>query len=756
LISQQQFAAMSIEGISVNASNWQKEAFQALIQENYSVMTTICQQAIEFELENKLPYWYLGLALLLQGEEAEAQATWMLAMVEGEEEQIEQWTAELDQVLQLEVERREALKDDSIAWMLRQHRREINPYNLTNLLQLVLLSIKLKQFQCEDLTALGIIELLKSNVQENVDVDADLLLRTLKETLDYAPLDPNLPEFAEACLPYVHKPQIFIYILMMAATEIAYAADRNGLAIRYAHLGLRLNPEDLEVLSHLTAFHQDAGQFEQGIAVAQQLYAASKTLPDQIFGSFFVLRSLMRTGGHWQEAIAAFQRHEELLTKLIKESPDSLDRTTISRLTNSTFPLPYIRDQASANRLVQNGLLQLCQANIQSYARALTDKYRQRAASRRVTTVTASKPLRIGYLSHCFRQHSVGWLSRWLFQYHDREQFKLYSYFVNYRSHVHDPLQDWFVENSDEARLLGREAEAIAEQVDQDEIDILIDLDSITADISCEAMAMKPAPIQVTWLGWDASGLPAIDYFIADPYVLPEAAESYYSEKIWRMPQTYIAVDGFEVGVPTLRRDQLNIPTDAVVYLSTQTGYKRHPDTVRLQMQILRAVPNSYFLIKGPADAESIKRFFTDVAEAEGVESDRLRFLPGVPAESVHRANLGIADVVLDTFPYNGATTTLETLWMGIPIVTRVGEQFASRNSYTMMMNAGITEGIAWTDEEYVEWGVRLGEDVALRQQISWKLWRSRQTAPLWNAKQFTREMESAYQQMWLKYIESK
>jgi predicted O-linked N-acetylglucosamine transferase (SPINDLY family) len=110
------------------------------------------------------------------------------------------------------------------------------------------------------------------------------------------------------------------------------------------------------------------------------------------------------------------------------------------------------------------------------------------------------------------------------------------------------------------------------------------------------------------------------------------------------------------------------------------------------------------------AEEKSLKSLFTQIAEEVGVDSDRLRFLPLVPSEAIHRANLGIADVVLDTYPYNGATTTLEVLWMGIPLVTRVGEQFAARNSYTMMMNAGITEGIAWTDEEYVEWGIRFRE----------------------------------------------
>jgi predicted O-linked N-acetylglucosamine transferase (SPINDLY family) len=90
---------------------------------------------------------------------------------------------------------------------------------------------------------------------------------------------------------------------------------------------------------------------------------------------------------------------------------------------------------------------------------------------------------------------------------------------------------------------------------------------------------------------------------------------------------------------------------------------------------------------------------------------------------------------------------------MGIPLVTRVGEQFAARNSYTMMLNAGITEGIARTDEEYVEWGVRLGKEEALRQQVTWKLRQSKRTAPLWNSKQFTGEMEKAYEQMWARYL---
>jgi predicted O-linked N-acetylglucosamine transferase (SPINDLY family) len=129
--------------------------------------------------------------------------------------------------------------------------------------------------------------------------------------------------------------------------------------------------------------------------------------------------------------------------------------------------------------------------------------------------------------------------------------------------------------------------------------------------------------------------------------------------------------------------------------------------------------------------------------------------LPRSGSEAEHRANLAIADVVLDTYPYNGATTTMETLWMCIPLVTRVGEQFAARNSYTMMVNAGISEGIAWSDQEYIDWGIQLGTDENLRKQVFWKLKESRKTSPLWNAEQFTRDMESAYEQMWQIYKQS-
>jgi predicted O-linked N-acetylglucosamine transferase (SPINDLY family) len=723
----------------------QQQGQQYFIKGNYSQAANYYEQAIETEPDIKSHFWNLGLMLLLQGQETEAQMTWLLGIGEGEAQQVEQWTVELIQVLQTEAERRERLVDYTVAWAIRQHIREINPTNVNNLLYLIELAIKQEMLIDEELTSLGVIEL----IQSESTVDIQLLLQVLESILNYAPLHPAVPAFVEACLAHVHEPQSFIKILLPATIQIAHSMRQPKLAALLLELCLHLEPEDLAILRHLAAFYFKANDYSQGIKVAKLCYSLSNILIDKIFSIHLLHRGLMDSPDCWEEACEVFQQQQNLMILLLKEKSLSLRSDQILHLFNSNYFAPYLQDNIQKNRYIQNQIASLCQLNVEKYANEKVQRYQQRTYKRQ------NSKLKIGYLSHCLSRHSVGWLARWLIQHHNREEFDIYGYFINYKQ-INDPLQEWYVQQFNQAYKGGIYSDDIAEKIYQDEIDILIDLDSITLDITCEIMALKPAPVQVTWLGWDASGIPAVDYFIADPYVLSESAQEYYTEKIWRLPQTYIAVDGFDVGVPTLRRNSLDIPNDAVIYLSAQRGFKRHPDTARLQMKIIKEVPNSYFLIKGLADSEAVQKFFMQLAEEEGVECDRLRFLPQDPAETVHRANLAIADVVLDTFPYNGATTTLETLWMGIPLVTRVGQQFAARNSYTMMMNVGVTEGIAWSDEEYIEWGVRLGKDETLRQQVALKLKASRQTAPLWNGKQFTDEMEKAYEQMWQRYIEGK
>ncbi len=727
-----------------------QQARDCLIQGDYTQAVMLYEHAITNDPNVKSHYWHLGLVLLLQGKETEAQTTWLLGMWEGEPDQVERWNVELIDVLEQEAIRQEALTKESVAWVIRQQIREICPTDSNNLLRRVELAIKLDRCTEEELTE--IVETLQIN--DPTLVDFELLIQVLQRILEYAPLHPASLQFGEACLAYLHdRPQMvtFLNILMPVALDVGYHKRQPEIGARFIKLGLSFSEENPELLYHLACLYQNGEQYSLGIETAKLFYSLVEKLPEKIYANKIVTKGFMEAGGFWEEAHSFFQQQELMLKSLIEEQPLNLDTLTVSRLLNSYFFAPYFQDKSQNNRYIQNQVAQLCQANTQIYAKEAIDRYSQGHLQRKPLR-HKRKPLKIGYLSYCLRSHSVGWLARWVFQYHNRDKFQIYAYLMA-KENNDEPLQNWYVSQVYKA-YKSTNSEEVSEQIYQDEIDILIDLDSITIDGSCEIIKLKPAPIQVTWLGWDASGIPTVDYFIADPYVLPESAQEYYSEKIWRLPQTYVAVDGFEVGVPSLRRDQLDIEIDAVVYLSAQKGYKRHLDTVRLQMKIIKEVPNSYFLIKGTSDIEAVKASFTGIAEEEGVDSDRLRFLPSTPTEAIHRANLGIADVVLDTYPYNGATTTLETLWMCIPLVTRVGEQFAARNSYTMMMNAGITEGIAWSDEEYIEWGVRLGKDAALRQQISWRLRQSRQTAPLWNAQQFTREMEKAYEQMWVRYLE--
>jgi predicted O-linked N-acetylglucosamine transferase (SPINDLY family) len=535
--------------------------------------------------------------------------------------------------------------------------------------------------------------------------------------------------------------ELFIYLRNIAA-EFGHKFNRYDYSILILEALQNIAPQDisltsnLDLLRDLARFYRAALRLNEAMNAVKSYAQLAIDLPDKIFANYLLLHVLLQGGTKWEDILDVANQQSALIKSLIAENPQNLSHKEANRLFSAGFHLSYIADSPQIHRTLQNELVKICHDNL-GYSQSPVNVQKE------------NRPLRIGYISHCFEKHSVGWLCRWIFKHHDHDQFQIYTYSFLDKPNSFDSVKTFIAGCSDKFYSFGYDAAEIAETIRQDQIDILVDLDSITSDVCCEVMSMKPAPIQVTWLGLDASGLPAIDYFIADSYVLPDNAQEYYAEKIWRLPNTYIAVDGFEVLFPTLQRDQLNIPADAVIYFSSQGGCKRHPDTVHLQMQILKAVPNSYFLIKGDADQEEIQLFFRQIAEQVGVSSDRLRFLPMSPTEAEHRANIDIADVVLDTYPYNGATTTMETLWMCIPMVTKVGQQFAARNSYTMMMNAGVSEGIAWNDQEYIDWGIRLGTDEKLRKQVFWKLKESRKTAPLWNAKQFTRDMEKAYKQMW-------
>ena len=755
-------------------------AYRSIVSGDFDEAVTLYEEAIALEPKTRANYGYLGLAMLLQDREADAQMAWFSAVDDPEE--FDDWVKELERILNSEAERYSNQSEIHIAWLIRQHLAEISPQNLHNLTELARLSLENPVIDPDEQNLSKLIEVLEEYTVELSDSES-IVLQNFVEQLLVSTSNKEISNFGDLSefrkLDLLQRNRTIIdiaqeelstsitfvqlYLQKLEPSRRAKSVNSILLKLReippqvelvYIKVCLDLYPDSPQILRRIAVLLQELELYFESVEFALQTAVKSEQTSVQAFGYYSATRGLLNAGFRWKEAEANYSTCCDLLQILIQQAKPL--EFSSARFIASYGVFTYIlRDIPAAN----HSFLGRLGAYYQSQIRRLLGNLP--LPTNRLSRLTnQARKLRIGYIAETLYRHSVGWISRWLLLNHNYEKFDIFVYSLSSKQ---DDCVQISLQNSvtsfhnltidANAPIVG--IKAIVDQIQNDGIDILVDLDSLTSVDIGAVIALKPAPIQVTWLGSDASGIPAINYFIADPYVLPDDAQSYYSAKIWRLPHTYVAVNGFEVGTPNLHRSDLQIPHDAIVYLSVQSSHKRHPDVLRHQMQILHGVPNSYFLIKSTGLSISFEEKVIEIALEEGILLERIRFLPITSTSEIHRANFAIADIILDTYPYSGATTTLEALWMEVPIVTRVGEQFVSRNSYTMMLNAGITEGIAWTVQEYVEWGIRLGNDADLRQQISWKLKKSKQTSPLWDVKQFAREMEFAYEQMWTKYVES-
>jgi predicted O-linked N-acetylglucosamine transferase (SPINDLY family) len=715
--------------------SWHFQVEPAIMQGDFWQVSQFYEELIEREPLEISHYWYLGLAYLLEAREEEAQATWLFVLSQGDEGEMTAWTADLVNILDGEAQRQLELGNLETSWLIRGHIREIIPDNVDNLLRFILLAINLNYFEQEQLQAWVFVDVLKTNNFQSLELS--LLAEVLEKFIDSQ--IPETVPYLESIFQSNYQRQTFIKIVEAKVPSLAI--NNKPLAIDIINTCLAVEPEQIYLLAALYQCYFDNRDFAAAIQVANQLKTSCQGFPSQVVADYIALYVKLFSGD-WVDIKADTEKYTESLQKSItnQECPRLLDAPYLTILS----PLVYLEDNPRKNRYISNCVGQL----FQEYVRNNSNCH----SLRKSTIKDTNKVLKIGYIAHTLYNHSIGLISRWLMKYHDYNEFHVSLYLVSQKEDM--ITQNDFKNQVNACYHLPINPQMIAEKISQDNIDVLVDLDSITNNATCQVMALKPAPIQVTWLGFDASGIPAIDYYLADNYVLPADAQEYYQEKIWRLPNSYICVDGVEVAYPSLRRDDLGIPEDAINYLTVQTGVKRNPEIIRLQLQVLKAVPNSYLSIQGLSDAKSVEKLFFKIAEEEGINYERLKILPLYPT-GIYRANLRIADVVLDTYPFTGGMTTLDVLWMGIPLVTKVGQQWSSRNSYTLMVNAGISEGIAWSDEEYIDWGIKLGKDEQLRRKVIAKLDESRKTSPIWNARQFTKNVENAYRQMWQIYCES-
>ena len=719
--------------------SWHNEVKTALENNQYDIVSQFYEELIERETLEISYYWYLGLSYLLQGREEEAQTTWLFVFTQGDEQETESWLLELSNILAVEANRQLELENLEITWLIRKHLQEINPSYLDNLLHLTLVEIKLNRFHPQQLQEWQILELITQG-----SVNSQLLERVVIAVIPYT--HKYTIELVRLSLPYLSNSLKLLDHILKITRQVAFQKKLPLYSIDLAEAFLPLYPENWYLAVNLFWFYISLPDYEKAINLVNKLKEKSQTIDLKMFSQSLLFNGSLRAS-KWNDIPSICQEYKHLIQEFIKEKPQDIHPLVREALLTVMNPIYYYEDNPRENRQVLNQIGSFFQETYKEmlgFQEESFDKLRED---------NANKKLKIGYIAQNLKRHPVGLLSRWTINYHNREQFDIHLYMVS--QPVDEITKQWFSNPADKIYHATADSLATYRKIKEDNIDILVDLDSGTGPMVVQVIALKPAPIQVNWLGFDGSGLPAVDYFLADNYSVPENIQNYYQEKVWTLPNSFIAVDGFEIAVPTLRREDLGLVNDAVIYLSSQTSMKCNPKIISLQMQILKFVPNSYLLIKEFANSKTIRYLFKKAADELKIDQDRLKFIPMDFDEETHRANLGIADVVLDTYPYNGATTTLETLWIGIPLVTRVGKQFSARNGYTLMMNAGITEGIAWSDEEYVQWGIKLGLDKNLREEVRWKLRKSRHTSPLWNAKQFTRDLETAYRQMWNIYCQS-
>jgi len=349
--------------------------------------------------------------------------------------------------------------------------------------------------------------------------------------------------------------------------------------------------------------------------------------------------------------------------------------------------------------------------------------------------VHSERKLRVGFLSSDLRNHPVTYFALPLLESydHDRLQVFCYSFYEGER----DQVQAHIESKVDAFRWWPRKpSPQVAEEIAQDELDILFELGGSTAMNKLDVMAYRPARLGASWLGYPHSaGLDRIDYILTDPYIRPEDPRLLI-EKPFEMPDTWVTLGrlGFnphieiEEGLPEERRGALTFGT-------MNNPYKYTDKCLDAWAAVLRAVPGSRFLFVRPeAAGESFIRNARDVFAKRDVDPDRLEF---VGVRGKHMPYYNQMDIALDSFPHVGGTTTCETLWMGVPTVTKVGMGFPERLSYSNLSNAGLGDLCAFTVEEFVQKAVGLAEDKARRRDLRKNLRGMIARNPLGNAREF-------------------
>jgi predicted O-linked N-acetylglucosamine transferase (SPINDLY family) len=353
--------------------------------------------------------------------------------------------------------------------------------------------------------------------------------------------------------------------------------------------------------------------------------------------------------------------------------------------------------------------------------------------------------LRIGYMSTDFGRHPVGYLTRSIYALHDRERFEVCGYALagddgseNFRT-IADTCDKMM-----NARSLS--LEQLASRIASDSIDILVDLNGYTRGGRSHVLALRPAPIQVAYVGYPATlGGMLADYFIADATAVPAPAEAFFSEKIVRLPHSYAPASHRSLTMSrTPGRREEGLPDVGFIFCAFHRHEKIDPAAFQSWMRILRAVPDSLlWLQQGPGEA-NLRRHARDA----GIDPARLVFAAHRDHPE-HLARQQLADLFLDTRCWNAHTTATDALWCGVPLVTLPGEHPVSRLGASLLRALGLDELIAKDAAEYETLAVDLASHPDKRRELKERLRSNRDTQPLFDVPRYVRNLERAYREMW-------
>lgn len=360
----------------------------------------------------------------------------------------------------------------------------------------------------------------------------------------------------------------------------------------------------------------------------------------------------------------------------------------------------------------------------------------------------STRKLRIGYVSGDFGVHPISLFLGAVLPRHDRAHYEIYCYSNNV---VGDPVIDAVRRGTDHLIDIAHSSDsAVADQIRADGIDVLIDLAGHTQNNRLGVFARHPAPVQATWLGYlNTTGLTAMDYRICDPFTDPAGTtEHLHTEQLYRMPHSQWCYRPWCDVPPTT---STRTPAQLVFGSCNQFAKLSEP-CLDLWCEILRRLPDVDVEILDVRD-DHARSSVVEAMDRRGIETRRLRLRGRMSLPDYYRT-VSAFDVALDTYPYNGGTTTLDTLWMGVPVVALKGDLGVSRSSYSILSNLKLPELIAESRSEYIDLNLRLALDTTWRESVRGQLRHRLATSPLMDVAAFVADLETAYRTMWRAWCE--